>query len=68
MSARVYLVTEGVHDVAFLFRILQKAFAFTEVEEHAALDEAWCHILPSWPYQGKLRGSVPTVAMNMVVD
>ncbi len=59
MSAHVYLVTEGVHDVFFLGKILKKALAFDKVEKASDLDEVWRSILPTWPYQDSLRPSVP---------
>ncbi len=59
MSAHVYLITEGVHDVFFLGKIFRKAFALDKLEEHSKLDEIWNHILPSWPYKNSLRPSVP---------
>jgi len=59
MSARVYVITEGVHDVYFLGKILTKTLAFKKVDKESALDEAWRPILPAWPYDGSLRPSVP---------
>jgi hypothetical protein len=60
MSALVYLLTEGVHDVAFLGKLLQISLGFARVSEESELDPAWKRILPTkWPHNGSLRPSVP---------
>lgn len=60
MSAYTYLLTEGVHDVAFLGKLLQAALAFERVNKAAELDQFWTRILPvKWPHNGSLRPSVP---------
>jgi hypothetical protein len=60
MSTYVYLLTEGVHDVAFLGRLLQTSLGFEWVFKESELDPAWKRILPTkWPHDGSLRPSVP---------
>lgn len=61
MSARVYLLTEGVHDVFFLGKILRESFAFKKVEDARKLDPEWDEtILPKkFPHENSLRPSVP---------
>ncbi|MFO0761098.1 MAG: DUF3226 domain-containing protein [Byssovorax sp.] len=59
MSARIYLITEGVHDVAFLGKLLQATLGFAQIVSKEDLDSAWEPLLPTWPYKGSLRGSVP---------
>lgn len=61
MSARVYLLTEGVHDVTFLGKILKESLAFKRVEDARKLDPEWGDtILPrQYPHENSLRPSVP---------
>jgi hypothetical protein len=60
MSVYVYLLTEGVHDVAFLGRLLQTSLKFERVSKESDLAPAWKRILPTkWPHDGSLRPSVP---------
>ncbi len=60
MSAFVYLLTEGVHDVAFLGKLLEARLGFTRISEERELESAWKSILPrQWPHNGSLRPSVP---------
>lgn len=60
MSAHVYLLTEGVHDVAFLGKLLEKSLGFERVFKESDLDRVWDRILPKkWPHDGSLRPSVP---------
>jgi len=60
MSARVYLLTEGVHDVFFLGKILTESLQLRRVQEAKKLDEEWSHIVPkAFPHEGSLRPSVP---------
>jgi hypothetical protein len=61
MRARVYLLTEGVHDVYFLAKVLAESFAFKKVEDDRELDPEWeTTILPKqFPYNHSLRPSVP---------
>jgi hypothetical protein len=59
MNARVYLLTEGVHDVYFLYKILRTSFGFSKVETLSELDEEWRLLLPTFPHEGSLRASVP---------
>lgn len=63
MSSYVYLITEGVHDVAFLGRILVASLQFKRVTKEQELDQGWIRILPKqWPHNGSLRPSVPAPA------
>lgn len=65
MTQRVYLVTEGVHDVAYVSRILVKVedFGFTQAETLDKLDDEWRRWVESsfkWPHKGRIdRASVP---------
>ncbi|ATB48173.1 DUF3226 domain-containing protein [Corallococcus macrosporus] len=60
MSNRIYLLTEGVHDVAFLARLLKLSLGLEHVSREAGLDPVWKRILPTkWPHDGSLRPAVP---------
>ncbi|NVJ07761.1 hypothetical protein HUW63_21265 [Myxococcus sp. AM001] len=60
MSNHVYLLTEGVHDVAFMGKLLKLSLGFEHVSKEAGLDPVWKRILPTkWPHDGSLRASVP---------
>jgi hypothetical protein len=60
MSGHIYLLTEGVHDVAFLGKLLEAALGFERVFKESDLDPIWVRILPTkWPHDGSLRPSVP---------
>jgi hypothetical protein len=60
VSARVYLLTEGVHDVFFLGKILTAALRLKRVEHADKLDPEWMHIVPkTFPHEGSLRPTVP---------
>jgi hypothetical protein len=60
MSVRVYLLTEGVHDVFFLGKILTESFQLKRVLDAKKLDVEWNHIVPhTFPHEGSLRPSVP---------
>jgi hypothetical protein len=62
MSRFVYLLSEGVHDVAFLFRVLKHVHGAKKIEQRGALDEArqrWVGRF-KWPLGDKIaRLSVP---------
>lgn len=60
MSSRVYIITEGVHDVAFLGKLLtMSSLQMEQVKKIDELESGWIRILPSWPYKGSLQPSVP---------
>src|SRR5688572_18007132 len=60
MSSRVYLVVEGVHDVAFIGKLLETSLQFKRVNRQEELEKGWTRILPTkWPHDGLLRPSVP---------
>jgi hypothetical protein len=61
MSSRVYLLTEGVHDVFFLGKILRERHGLKKVEDARKLDPEWDEtILPKqFPHENSLRPSVP---------
>lgn len=60
MSSLTYLITEGVHDVAFLGKILDVKLQLKRVLKEDALDPRWTRLLPkAWPHKGSLRPAVP---------
>lgn len=60
MTDRIYLLTEGVHDVFFLGKILKEALGLRKVEDFKKLDREWYPIVPrEYPYGDSLRPSVP---------
>lgn len=60
---RIYLITEGVHDVAYLSRILVSHFKLKQAAALTDLDDVyrrWIEESCKWPHQGKIdRSSVP---------
>lgn len=73
MNTRIYLATEGVHDVAFIGRLLTQRFGFQRIRYRDELDKAWQNWIGKfkWPFNaGKKaqervqidRGSVPVPA------
>lgn len=69
MSRFVYLLSEGVHDVAFLFRLLKHEYGAKKIEQLSALDDArraWVGRF-KWPVGDKIaRLSVPAPAFVRV--
>lgn len=63
MTRQVYLITEGVHDVAYLSRILVKKFALRQARSLADLDAVyrqWIESSCKWPHNNRIdRSSVP---------
>lgn len=59
MNSYVYIVTEGVQDVYFLGKLLEVVLKLKRVEKRSDLAPGWEHVLPKWPHQDSLRGSVP---------
>ncbi len=63
MTRLVYLITEGVHDVAYLSRILVKKFEFRQAEALTDLDRVyrqWIESSCKWPHNNRIdRSSVP---------
>jgi hypothetical protein len=51
MSSRAYIITEGVHDVAILGRLLGEALQLKRVVKEAELDKDWSRLLPKLAVQ-----------------
>ncbi len=60
MSGRIYLLTEGVHDVYFLGKILQKSLSFKKSDSFNELEVEWKVLIPrQFPLHDSLRASMP---------
>lgn len=63
MRRQVYVITEGVHDVAYLSRLLGKCFALRQAEALSDLSPVFRHWIESsckWPHRDRIdRSSVP---------
>lgn len=62
MTRHTYLVTEGVHDVTFLGKLLDEQFGFRKATTAAQLDDAWRRWVDrfAWPHDRRIdRLSVP---------
>ncbi len=60
MSGRIYLLTEGVHDVYFLGKILEKSLEFKRNNSFKELEPEWTNLVPrQFPHEDSLRASMP---------
>lgn len=60
MSGRIYLLTEGVHDVYFLGKILKESLSFKKNESFNELEAEWKVLIPrQFPLHDSLRASMP---------
>lgn len=69
---RIYLITEGVHDVAYLSRILVRQFKLRQAAALTDLDDVyrqWIESSCKWPHNNRIdRSSVPAPELYVGPD
>jgi hypothetical protein len=69
MSGRIYLLTEGVHDVYFLGKILEKSLEFKRNNSFKELEAEWRILVPTqFPHEDSLRASMPVPTFYRSTD
>jgi len=55
-----YIITEGVHDVEFLAKLIKKLFGLSRIKQCTSVDPFWNPLIPkTFPHKGDLLKRVP---------